>query len=429
VPQTQSASTASTNRSKLSLRDKVKGALGGSSTQRAAQPPRPAPGTSPPPLQEILGGDWVETPHGRTFVRDEWFPLEHRHGHWGLAELLDEARNHLPLLLDGNCGWTGRRETFEPTRLGFFDLETTGTSGGTGTYIFLAGLGWFVDGGFRVRQYFLDDLASETSMLSGLLQDIDALDALVTYNGRTFDVPCLETRTTLARLPFRGREKPHLDLLPIVRRLYRHRLKTCRLSDAEQRLVRFEREDDVPGWMVPSLYFDYLRAQRTSPLRGAFRHNRDDILSLLGILGVTSRFLLGRSQHAGDSFALARWWERASHPKRAQPLYQKALRLADRDGEEWKSVARQHALFLKRGGNRAEAVELWEKLWSHGEQEAGVELAKHLEHHARDLAAARDIAAALVSGAEPVQRPELEHRLHRLERKLARRADQRSSRL
>jgi hypothetical protein len=379
----------------------------------------PALPAAPPPLAEILSGEWVETDSGRVFRREEVFPLDHRHGRLPLGALLDERSADLEPLRRGSRGPASRLPG--ASRLGFFDVETTGTSGGTGTYIFLAGLGVFTPGGFRVRQYFLADPGEERAMLSLLLDDLAAVEGLVTYNGRTFDIPSLQTRTTLARLPSPCSALPHLDLLHVVRRLVRHRLPDCRLAEAEAKLLEVEREGDVPGWMVPSLYLDYLRASRIAPLRSVFRHNRDDILSLVGVLASAAGFFRLPEPDGADLAALGRWWEAASDLARAEAHYHDALeKLEDRD--EWARVARRQALLLKRSGRRLEAGEIWRQLWERGDRRAGLELAMHLEHRARDPAAALEVARALLATPSPREHEPLERRRRRLERKLGRSA-------
>ena len=165
-----------------------------------------------------------------------------------------------------------------------------------------------------MRQYFLADLAHEQAMLAMLAADTARFDGLVTYNGRSFDVPFVETRLTLARLPSPYAPLAHFNLLHPVRRLYKHRMPGCRLAEAERRLLKLDRPDDVPGWLIPQLYFDYLRAGRASPLRGVFRHNAEDVLSLVGILASLAKLLSSDDTDADDAVAVARWWERATIP-------------------------------------------------------------------------------------------------------------------
>jgi hypothetical protein len=406
------------------LRDKLRQAL---AAHKAQQNPADAPATgveaaglaSPslptPPLEELLGGEWKETPHGPAFVKEGWFEPEYVHGRLSLGKMLGDGTCDVRPLLGQELD-----APLYPGRLGYFDLETTGTSGGTGTYAFLAGLGSFVGARFRLRQYFLANLSEERAMLSLLLDDLKDVDGLVTYNGKSFDLPCTKTRATLSRLTFPAADKPHLDLLHLVRRLRGHRMESCRLADAEGDLLGFHRDDDVPGWMVPSIYFDYIRAQRVIPIRGVLRHNRDDILSLVGVLLTLHLFLSHTPINGEDSVALARWWERACDFERASGLYRQALSQLEGHAP-WAGAAKRHSLLLKRQGSRGEAVELWKRLWSEGDRWAGVELAKHYEHRTRDLARAETTTQTLLRDATEEEREALEHRLERLRRKRARR--------
>lgn len=373
---------------------------------------RRAEPASLPPIAQILRGDWHEPEYGPVFVRDEWYTLDHEHGALPLRSALGVEAAALARLL-------GAVEAPHPSRLAFFDIETTGLSGGTGTYIVLAGLGSFEDGAFRMRQYFLADVAQERAMLAMLAADLRRFDGIVTYNGRAFDVPFVETRLTMARLPSPCGGMPHFDLLHPVRRLYRHRMPGCRLADAERRLLRIDRPDDVPGWLIPSLYFDYLRAGRAAPLRGVFRHNAEDVLSLVGVLATLGRLLSDDVPDPEDAVAAGRWWEHAGEPHRAMRLYREALPWIE-GGDDWAWAASRHAALCKRFGDREEAAALWRRLWVEGERAAGLELAMHLEHHLRDVAGAESLTLALLQRAGDVEGAALEHRLARLRRKRSR---------
>jgi len=266
-----------------------------------------------PPIAQIFRGDWHETDRGPVFVRDEWFPLDHEHGAHALGSALDAAPQALADLL-------GSAAAPAADRLAFFDIETTGLAGGTGTYIVLAGLGSYercepyAPLAFRMRQYFLADITYEHAMLAMLAADLARFEGVVTYNGRTFDIPFVETRLTLARMRSPCAALAHFDLLHPVRRLYRHRMPGCRLAEAERRLLRFGRTDDVPGAVIPALYFDYLRAGRAAPLRGVFRHNAEDVLSLVGLLSVLAG-LLSRADLDPDDATKRRFCGATSGPK------------------------------------------------------------------------------------------------------------------
>ena len=391
------------------VRDRLRHAVG----QQAAAAPRPAAPVPEdlPPIAQILRGDWHETAEGPVFVRDDWFPLDHCHGTLPLAAALDAAPDSLAHLL-------GAIEAPDAARLAFFDIETTGLAGGTGTYVVLAGLGSYEDGAFRMRQYFLAGPAYERAMLAMLADDLGRFDGLVTYNGRAFDVPFVEARMTLARLRAPLDRLAHFDLLHPVRRLYKHRMPGCRLADLEHRLLRFERTDDIPGSLIPSLYFDYVRAGRASPLRGVFRHNAEDVLSLVGVLATLGRLLGGETLDPDDAAAVGRWWEHAGDTARAARLYAEALPWLE-GGEDWTWVASRLARLHKRSGERERAVALWNELWAQGDRGAGLELAKHFEHRARDPRPAMEVTRALLIRAPEAERIALEHRFSRLLRKLA----------
>ncbi len=402
-------------RTSTSLHDRLRAIIAQQPAIRPQAPPLPR---EMPPIAQILGGDWHETAHGPVFVRDEWFPLDHRHGALSLGSALAAAPAALRLLL-------GADAVPHPSRLAFFDIETTGLAGGAGTYVVLAGLGSYEiaapgdPAAFRMRQYFLADLAHERAMLAMLAADIARFDGLVTYNGRSFDVPFVEARLVLARLASPYRRLAHFDLLHPVRRLYKHRMPGCRLAEAERRLLKLVRPDDVPGSLIPQLYFDYLRAGRASPLRGVFRHNAEDVLSLVGVLTSLAALLSSDDIDPEDAVAVARWWERAGEPRRAARLYRGSLPWLE-GGDDWSWAAGRHAALCKRHGERAEAAGLWDRLWRAGDRSAGLELAMHLEHHARDLAAAEEVTSALLIRAGEAERIALEHRRTRLRRKQAR---------
>jgi uncharacterized protein YprB with RNaseH-like and TPR domain len=372
-----------------------------------------------PALAQILRGEWHDTAHGAVFVCDEWLPLEHEHGALALRSALNADRRALSLLLGSAAP--------ELSRLAFFDIETTGLAGGTGTYVVIAGLGSYERAAageplaFRMRQYFLADIAGERAMLAMLGDDLRRFDGLVTYNGRTFDVPFVETRLTLSRLPSPYPDLAHFDLLHPVRRLYRHRMPSCRLADAERRLLRVERPDDVPGSLIPQLYFDYLRAGRIAPLRGVMRHNADDVLSLVGVLARLAALFTDERLDPEDAVAVARWWEREGEEGVASALYRDALPWLQ-GGGDWQWAAARHARLCRRSGARDEASALWGELWAAGDRAAGLELAKHLEHHSRDLAAAERVTRGLLAGASDAERMTLTARMERLRRNQARRA-------
>jgi len=369
-----------------------------------AKTPLPGPGSdqrraynASDALTQVLGGTWFDTPAGPVFVRDEWYELDHLHGARAVGDALAVTPAGARLLTSGH--------DLAPSRYAYFDIETTGLSRGAGTYVVLAGVGSFerpartLPLSFRVRQFFLADIGAERAMLVALADELARFDGLVTYNGRSFDVPVVETRLTLARLRAPWCDRVHLDLLHAVRRLYRHRLPGCRLAEAERCLLRFERPDDMPGWLVPQAYFDYIRAGRLSPLRLLFRHNRDDVLSLAALLGhLVSLVEHAHAQTVEDALAIAHWLERSDEAM-ARMLYERMLPLIH-GAPDWPWAAARLARLLRRAGRPSDAAALWRRLWVEcRDTRAALDLAKHLEHRERNFAE----AAALVSELRTVE--------------------------
>ncbi len=409
-----------------SLRDRL-AAIQGS---RPGTPP-PAPVVTPPvALVTLPNGREEETPFGPCYVVERRYPLDQRHGPHPLAMLRDLDRTLLADL-------SGDRRLAELPleRLVFLDTETTGLSGGTGTHVFLIGLGCFAptpDGAtaFVVRQYFLRHLREERALLHGLGQALDEGSALVTFNGKSFDWPLLATRFTLHRHPLAGRTWPHLDLLHPARRVWKHRLPSCALGNLEREVLGIRREGDVPGALIPDLYFRYLRDGDPRPLLPVLDHNQADIVSLLGLLNHLGAML---GQHgtlalpAADHYGLAALHAAHGRPDASIVAYRAAL--ADPTLAPLLRRAAKIALAnaLKRARRWDEATVLWRDLmrtearrkvpdpWVHAE------LAKYQEHVARDYAAAIGTVEAALALLElrgvRTERAALHHRLARLQRK------------
>ena len=213
-------------------------------------------------LAAAVDGELIRTPRG-SFVRVEapstLLPVDRER----LANLPGQPPANAPLL----C----------------LDTETTGLATAAGTLAFLVGLGWWQGSRFRQIQLLLPDHADEPALLAELATHIPRDGWLVTYNGRGFDWPLLVARYRMA-----GANPPvhsgHLDLLPLVRRVFRHRLSDARLASVESELLGLRRHADVAGWEIPSRYLDYLRFGEPGPLVDVVRHNDDDVRSLARLL-------------------------------------------------------------------------------------------------------------------------------------------------
>src|SRR5438309_4805441 len=213
---------------------------------------RRPPRVAAEPIERVVGGEVVDTGAGSLLVVRREYPLTHRHG----RVPLDGVRRAPLDVLARVARVEG--DGLAAERLLFLDTETTGLAGGTGTYAFLVGAGWIEDDRFVVVQHFMRDLDEEAALLAALAPLLERASALVTFNGSGFDVPLLETRFILGR-----RRWPaallHLDLMHPARRVWAARFVDCRLSTLEREVLGHRRENDVPGSVIPSLYFDFLR--------------------------------------------------------------------------------------------------------------------------------------------------------------------------
>ena len=309
----------------------------------------------------------------------------------------------------------------------FLDLETTGLSGGAGTVAFLVGCGWFADGAFRTRQFLLPAFAAERALVHVVTEMAEQVGALVTYNGRTFDVPVMETRWAFHRTESPWDELPHVDMLHLARRLWRWRLDarmdaSCRLVSLERDLFGVERVGDVPGWEIPARYFAFLRGGDASLLEPVLHHNRLDLLSLAGLTARAARLIREGAEAAADATeaaTLGRELARRGETARAERAFLVAVEWADVSSEARADALYGLARLLRRQRRHREAAAAWRDLVRAGgarvdaRLEASEALAVHSEHRDRDL----DEALRWARGARPGAR--LTHRLDRIQKKLA----------
>jgi hypothetical protein len=392
-------------------------------------------------LADVLDGKWHECGGQRFLVVDRSYVPGHRHGSMALADGLPPS-DGVWLRLSLLAAAPSHPRTFSPSRLLFVDLETTGIAGGAGTYAFLVGCGWFEGGTFRIRQFFLSSFLAERALLGAVAEIASAADAVVTYNGKSFDLPLIETRFTLHRLetPFAG--MPHIDMLHPARRMWRHVPPqgspddgyTCRLSTLEQQLCGYFREGDVPGFEIPARYFRYVHAGDARPLAAVFEHNRLDLLSLALVTARAAQLLDGgapAARSAREALGMGRLYERGGMIPEAKCCFARATELEDGDEALRAEALRAYAIVARRLRQYDDAAAAWRRVLGLPvcprpiEREASEALAVHLEHRRRDLASARDFAMRLLCvDGSVTRRQAAEYRLARLERKLESRAAQ-----
>lgn len=373
------------------------------------------PRVPPTHIEEIVSGEVVETPLGTHFETERLYERHRRHGSVGIADLADLPESLLAALSEGAIAES------RPARWAFLDTETTGLAGGTGTYAFLIGVGSIDECGFRVRQFFMRDYGEEPSLLASLAAYLARFDVLITYNGKAYDQPLLETRYRMvrARPPFARME--HLDLLFGARRLWKLRLDRCRLVDLENQVLGVERQGDLPGEMIPYYYFEYLRMKQAFRLVPIFHHNAMDIVSLACLTAIVPAAFGSPDgamfRHGADVIGVARWLLAARRDEEAVALYRRAVELGLPDALLFRALA-ETAAIEKRLGRDAAALDIFADLAASPNPyraHAYEELAKYYEHQERNYST----ALAMTRSARGISDSEqLARREERLKRRL-----------
>jgi uncharacterized protein YprB with RNaseH-like and TPR domain len=315
----------------------------------------------------------------------------------------------------------------------FLDLETTGLAGGTGTLPFLVGMGYYRDGRFNVAQYFLSEMGDEGRMLCELGQFFREMDfkSVVTYNGKAFDMPLLETRFALQRERFPLAALPHLDFLFSARHLWKHKVESCRLFHLAREIVRADRDEDIPGAEIPIRYFQYIRSGDFSLIEPILYHNQEDILSLLGVV-IEGALLFDRGRRpsqdeadAMDLVGIGRLCESAGDLERSVELFEKSLE-GDLSYEVSVQVRTKLGRHFKKNRAWDKAVPLWQGAAGGDAFLSCRELAMYYEHREKNYeeairAAEEGLASAM--GVSPQYEQDFRKRLERLKDKVRRRQE------
>ena len=343
----------------------------------------------------LLGGGWFESPYGPGYRIESRYDVGYVHGEVPLSDVLAAPLEQLSRV-------AGVEATTDLRGLLFIDTETTGL-GGAGAMVFLAGVARFQGSELVLTQYLLPGPQFEGGLLGGVGEELARAGALVSYNGRAFDAPVLESRYVLSRMRPRWRSLPHLDLLHLARRLFADELPSYRLTDVERQLLGFERTEECPSHEVPERYFRFQRTGDPTPLLPVLRHNAWDVLSLAALLARLGRALLAED----EPLARARAAERTGSWEEAARRYESAALRAAR-GERRRLLERAARAYAKAGAHE-HALRCWLAL---AEEPPGrmlrpwVEAAKILEHRLRDPEGAlRCTEAALALLEQGVARP------------------------
>jgi hypothetical protein len=368
------------------------------------------------PLQELIRGEEVANAFGKFLIVHAHYAGSSKHGSRSIREMTALDMKAAAILANN-----ADIASFDCKDALFLDTETTGLAGGTGTFAFLIGLGWFEDDTFRTQQLFARDFSEEKACLHFLLEVAQEKGFLVTYNGKTFDVGLLSTRFILNRLPDGLTAMPNLDLLHPARRLFGHRLENNRLATMEKDIIGFHRYGDISGSEIPQRYFDWLRYNDPHLLADIFEHNRLDVVSMAALSIHLAELLDGkadilRHDHA-DLLAASRLLVDRGDPSGARTILET---LSKSDNHRAADEARKSlSLMHKRHGRWIEAIQIWETmlLCNAGNFFAVEEMVKYLEHRRRDFKKAIEIineALGLPYPRTALERDTLVYRLRRL---------------
>lgn len=378
------------------------------------------------PIDTVLPGDWWHTPYGDIFFVETRYSSDFRVGRV-------ELKPSSPMDIISIWAREPQLSNLNLDKFAFIDTETTGLSSGSGTYAFLIGIGRFEGDEFRLVQFFLQDPSEEMAQLAAFEEFLTPCEAIVSFNGKSFDIPIIKTRFITNGWPPPLVNAPHLDLLHLARRLWKARLPNRALGELEVKILGTKRsEQDVPGWMVPDLYFDYLHTGDARPLRGVFYHNEVDVVSLAALLnymsGVVADPMNMPIELSLDIISIGKLYADLGFLDKASKIYQHGLELGNIGEKEYWNAIKQLSFINKKRGDIPTALIHWELAARNGQIYAHIELAKIFEHRDRDYNSAlkwTDKALGILSGElskiDQIQWQEaLEHRKCRLERKLLR---------
>lgn len=335
----------------------------------------------PDRLEQILGATAKTNPHGEYLSLHCWSgePRQYTPNIHALRLLMPEAPE----------------EVADPEQWLFLDTETTGLAGGSGTYAFLVGVAWWEGGGLEIEQFFLREYSEERSLLYALGERLADRRVLVTFNGKSFDWPLLETRYRMSRKISVPTPRAHLDFLHPARNLWRLRLGSVRLSELERHVLGWDRGTDVLSGLIPQIYFDYVRGGSPERLIPVFHHNQMD---LRGLAALSSRILslLSDAENEGtdglELFGVSRICERRGENTRARKLYEKSI-ASVLPAETDRAARRSLARLAKREGDFELACDLWKGALGNSRHgyEAYEQLAIYYEHKARNPEQARQV--------------------------------------
>ena len=372
----------------MDLREKLK------QYEQTLRPVAPVKQVSKPDLSTWLDGAELTNDLGTCFQVVRHFPMDFKHGAFHLSQIRDVDPS-----IFAQVGRDAHLANLNLKNILFIDTETTGLAGGTGTVPFLIGLGYFKDDGLCVEQLFIRDYHEEKAMLHHLAEKLNRYSILVSYNGKAYDMNLIHSRFLMHRMKVSTENHSHLDLLYPVRRIWRRRLQDCSLGNIEAKILDFQRYGDIPGFLIPDIFFQYIRTGNGSELAGVFEHNKWDIVSLVVLAMLLGTIHQNPGSHLQDAEDLLSHGKSLSHGELFEPAVVSLMYVIEKKTDlHLEEEAHQlMAHCLKKTEQWQDAIQHWQYLvekFPH-QLNAYEELAKHYEHREKNY----DAAIAIVQKA------------------------------
>ena len=378
----------------------------------------PAAGNRRVPIDQVIQGDWEENNDGRVFTVSHRYPYGYVHGKQDI---------HVPGKLEKLTWLLNAPSSIEAEKILFIDTETSSLSTGAGSFVFLIGLAWFGEHGLSLKQIFLDHPTNESPFLSSFERTLAAFTTFASFNGKAFDLPMLRSRFVLNRRKPTFEKFDHHDLLHTSRHIWKMRLESRRLADIEREILHFQRlNEEIPGWLVPQFYFDYLDSGDATPLQGVFYHNEMDVVSLAALMLHFDRLVEDQGmiteQDSRDVFSIGRVLGKYGHWEFSEGFFNSQI-LQQLPEENQREASRYCASVMKKQGKWEQAVQYWQYAAENKDPCACIELAKYYEHRQKEIDQAlywTNQALLLLDvgiANDRMTHTQTEHRLARLERK------------
>ncbi|MCX7924062.1 MAG: ribonuclease H-like domain-containing protein [Clostridia bacterium] len=372
-------------------------------------------------IHDLMNGTVCSNDDGEYFLIENRYPALYIHGGYNLGEALNINLSSLKRVCSG-LGDDSKLEDFL-----FLDTETTGLSSGAGTVAFLIGAGYFKDDTFILRQYFMRDYNEEPAVLRDLNSLMEGRKGFVTFNGKSFDWNILQTRFTFNRIRPVIKQPVHIDLLFPARRIWKEKLLSCRLISLEENILGETRVDDIPGAMIPGIYFKYLDDRNAEVVKKIIKHNELDILSMISLLVKITSIIespLSESDGEYELLGVGKIFESSGESGTVMDCYETCLKAGSKVVKE--VASRRLINVYKRNKNYGKVIEHCENILAESKGpniSVMIEMAKHYEHRDKNIQRAIEIVEEAINLSSRmgfrnnIYYPELKKRLERLKRK------------